>query len=127
MRKKKILLVDDSKTSLFVTQMILRKEPYDLLTAPDGAKGVATALAESPDLILMDVVMPGMNGFEAVQELRSHDQTRQTPVIMVTTRGEEPNVEAGFACGCNDYVTKPVDGVTLLSKIRSLLAQPAAA
>jgi DNA-binding response OmpR family regulator len=76
---------------------------------------------ERPDLVLMDVVMPRMNGFEAVKELRAQASTRDTPVIMVTTRGEGPNVETGFEAGCNDYVTKPVDALELLTKVRKCL------
>lgn len=119
--RKKILLVDDSKTSLFVEQMILKKEPYDIVTAADGEEGVSKALSERPDLILLDVVMPKMDGFEALRRLRMAQATKDTPVIMVTTRGEGPNVEEGFTSGCSDYVTKPVDAVELLTKVKSCL------
>ncbi len=118
MERKKILLVDDSKTSLFLERMILKKGPYELLTACDGEEAVGIARAARPDLILMDVMMPKMTGFEAVHELRKTEATKQIPVIMVTTRGEGENVETGFAQGCNDYVTKPIDGNELLSKVR---------
>ena len=121
MRKKKILLVDDSKTSLFMESMILKKGPYELLTASDGEEAVRAAEATLPDLILMDVVMPKKNGFEAVQEIRAMRSIRQTPIIMVTTRGEGPNVEIGFESGCNDYVTKPIDGVELMAKVKGFL------
>ena len=120
---KKILLVDDSRTSLFMEQMILKNGPYQLVTASDGAEGVATALAEQPDLILMDMVMPRMTGLEAVRELRAKAETREIPIIMVTTRGETPNVEAGYASGVDDYVTKPIDGVSLLAKVRNYLGE----
>jgi len=82
---------------------------------------VDTALRERPDLILMDVVMPNMGGFEAVKALRAHPETQAIPVIMVTTRGEEDNITRGFEVGCDDYVTKPVNGPELVAKIRSRL------
>jgi DNA-binding response OmpR family regulator len=117
-QKKKILVVDDSKTALFMVTTILKKAPYDLVTAHDGQQAVEVAMAERPDLILMDVIMPRMTGFEACRELRQHDATRTIPVILVTTRGEEHNVETGFESGCNDYVTKPVNAQELLAKVR---------
>jgi len=122
MTKKKILVVDDSKTALFMVTTILKKEPYQLLTATDGQQAVEVAAAEHPDLVLMDVVMPRMTGFEACRELKRREDTKSIPVILVTTRGEEENVEIGFECGCNDYVTKPVNGHELLAKVRDLVA-----
>jgi DNA-binding response OmpR family regulator len=121
--KKKILLVDDSQTVLLMEKMILSKGPYAVVTANDGEDAVRKAAAERFDLILMDVVMPKMNGFEAVQKLREHDATRDTPIIMVTTRGEESNVEAGYASGCSDYITKPINGPELLAKLRGFLGE----
>ena len=119
---KKILLVDDSATALMWERMILKGEPYALLTATDGAQAVETARRELPDLLLMDVVMPKMDGFEACQALRATPATRAVPIIMVTTRGEARNVEAGFRSGCTDYITKPIDRLELLAKVRSCLA-----
>ncbi len=119
--RKKILLVDDSKTSIFMERMILQKRGFELVTACNGEEAVRTAVEERPDLILMDVVMPKMNGFEAVKEIRQTNSIKTTPIIMVTTRGESDNVEVGFETGCNDYVTKPIDGTELLSKIDNLL------
>jgi CheY-like chemotaxis protein len=121
MQKKKILIVDDSRTAIFMESMILKKGPYELLTASDGVEAVEKAASERPDLILMDVVMPRMSGFEACQALRRREDTQAIPIILVTTRGEAQNVETGFATGCSDYVTKPIDGVELLAKVRDQL------
>ena len=118
---KKILLVDDSATTLFMEKMLLEGGPFDLITARDGDEAVDKALVEKPDLILLDVVMPTMDGFDACRALRSYEVTSQTPIIMVTTRGEESHMETGFAAGCNDYVTKPINGTELLTKVRSFL------
>ena len=120
---KKILVVDDSKTVLFMLTMTLRKGPYDILTASNGQEAVEVAVLERPDLILMDVIMPRMTGFEACREgLRRRAETRSTPVILLTTRGESDNIETGFGSGCDAYVTKPFDGHELLAKVRDLLA-----
>ena len=121
--RKKILLVDDSATILMMERMILTKLPYDLVTATNGAEAVTKALAERPDLILMDVVMPQMNGFDAVRHLRQQEATRGTPIIMVTTRGEMENIESAFAMGCNDYVTKPINSAELVAKMRNYLEE----
>ena len=118
MNKKKILVVDDSRTALFMVTTLLRKERYDLITACDGEQALEMAAMERPDLILMDVVMPKKTGFEACRELKRREDTRAIPVILVTTRGEGENVEAGFASGCNDYVTKPINAQELLTKVR---------
>jgi DNA-binding response OmpR family regulator len=123
MDRKKILLVDDSSTVLLMERMILSKSEYDVVTAKDGQEGLEKAVAEKPDLILMDVVMPRMDGFEACRRLRELDQTKAIPVIMVTTRGELASLEAGYASGCSEYVTKPINGLELLAKVRSCLGQ----
>jgi CheY-like chemotaxis protein len=123
-RKPRILLVDDSDTVLTMERMLLSEEAYDLLLARDGGEAVERAIAERPDLILMDIVMPRMDGLEACRRLRQHEATKDIPIIMVTTRGEAESVEAGYASGCTDYVTKPIDGLELLTKLRSYLAVP---
>ena len=119
---KKILLVDDSATTLFMEKMLLDGGPFDLIMAKDGQEALDKALAEDPDLILLDVVMPVMDGFEACRALRAEEATSETPIIMVTTRGEESHMENGFAAGCNDYVTKPINGTELLTKVRNFLS-----
>ena len=121
MSRKKILLVDDSVTTRMWQKMILRHEPVDVVEATEGEEGVRTALSERPDLILMDVVMPKMNGFEACRRLRSVKATRSTPIIMVTTRSEEENIETGYASGCSDYITKPIDREEFMSKVKNFL------
>jgi two-component system alkaline phosphatase synthesis response regulator PhoP len=121
MRQKKILLVDDSATTLMMEQMVLRGQPYQIVTAKNGREAIAVALLEHPDLVLLDVVMPEMNGFETCRELRQLPVTKNVPIIMVTTKGEEQNVETGFESGCSDYITKPINGTELLMKVRGFL------
>jgi CheY-like chemotaxis protein len=123
MRRKKILLADDSKTALMMERTLLARSAYDIISAADGREAVAQAIEEAPDLIILDVVMPYMDGFEACRELRRLEATRAIPIIMVTTRGEPHNVEIGYEVGCNDYVTKPINGPELLSKVRNLIGE----
>ena len=120
---KKILLVDDSNTVLLMERMILSHGRYELCTAHNGREGVERAREERPDLILLDVVMPEMNGLDALAEIRRDATTRDIPVIMVTTRSEASSMETGYARGCNDYVTKPVHSGELLTKVRNLLGE----
>ena len=121
MKRKKILLVDDSSTILMMEKFILRNGQYEIVTASDGDEGVRKALEHRPDLVLLDVIMPKMGGFEACRRLREEEATRTTPIIMVTTRGEATNVEAGWTAGCSDYITKPINSVELLAKVRNFL------
>jgi len=121
MSQKKILLVDDSNTVLMMHRMLLHGQPYELLFARDGREAVDKALEQKPDLIFMDVMMPKLNGMEACRELRTHPEMAGTPILLVTTRGEPHNVEAGYLAGCTEYITKPFDGAELLAKVRHYL------
>jgi CheY-like chemotaxis protein len=122
MARKKILLVDDAETILVLERMILGRE-YDLITARDGRQAVEKTATEQPDLVLLDIVMPAMDGIEACKAIRGNDATRSIPIIIVTTRGETQNVEAAYNAGCDDYVTKPINSQELLGKVRKLLGE----
>ncbi len=121
MNPKKILLVDDSNTVLMMHRMLLHGQPYELLFARDGQEAVEKAVAQKPDLVFMDVMMPRKNGLDACRELRTHPELAGTPILLVTTRGEPQNVEAGFQAGCTEYITKPFDSAELLAKVRHYL------
>jgi DNA-binding response OmpR family regulator len=125
MSPRKILLVDDSSTILMMEKFILRNDPYVLVTASNGEEAVQKAVSERPDLILLDIVMPRMSGFEACRLIRQNEASKDIPIIMVTTRGEATNIETGWLSGCTDYLTKPINAVELLAKVRNLLGQPA--
>lgn len=125
MSGKTILLVDDSSTILMMEKCILRNDPYVLITASNGEEAVQKAISLKPDLILLDVIMPRMNGFEACRLIRENEASKNIPIIMVTTRGEAANVETGWLSGCTDYVTKPINATELLAKVRNLLGEPA--
>jgi CheY-like chemotaxis protein len=122
--RKKVLLVDDSVTMLMMEEMVLKESTdYECVMAKDGLDAISRAVAETPDLVLMDVVMPHMNGFEACRRMRLQDSLRETPIILVTTRGEEECVEVGFRSGCNDYLTKPIKSVELVTMLKSYLGE----
>jgi len=118
---KKVLLVDDSPTNVMVARALLEGATCAVLSATNGQDGVEAAVSEQPDLILMDVVVPGIDGFEACRRLRAMNETREIPIILVTTRSSPEHVELGYASGCNDYIIKPFDGDELRAKVRSLL------
>ncbi len=123
MALKTIMLVDDSETALMFEQVLLDGRCYRLITARDGQEAITRALAEHPDLIVMDVLMPRLDGFRACQELRNREETKAIPVIMVTALGQLVDMETGFESGCTEYVTKPINGLELLSKIESCLGE----
>jgi DNA-binding response OmpR family regulator len=121
---KKVLLVDDSATMLMMEEMILKQRTnYECVTAKDGLDAISRAVVEVPDLVLMDVVMPRMNGFEACKRMRMETSLSGIPIILVTSRGEEEYVEAGFQSGCNDYITKPINGPELVTLLQGYLGQ----
>lgn len=120
MSRKKILLIDDSETILMMERMVLRRA-YDIVTAKDGSEGISKAISERPDLILLDVNMPVLDGFAVCRLLRVEDALKDTPIVMVTSRGEADSVELGFRSGCSDYIMKPIDSLELLAKVRGCL------
>jgi len=119
----KVLLVDDSTTALLMGETVLKKHTsFQVVTARDGEEAVVKAVAEKPDLILMDVVMPKMDGFTACREIRKKPALKGVPIIMVTSRGEPSNVQTGYESGCNAYLTKPINAEELLEMVRLFLA-----
>lgn len=117
---KKILIVDDSPTERFVLTQILAGGGFDILTAESGEEGISRAKQLQPDLILMDVVMPGTNGFQAARTLARDVATKDIPVILCTTKSQASDKVWGMRQGALDYLTKPVDGSLLLAKIATL-------
>ena len=118
----KVLLVDDSSTALLMGETVFREHTsYEVVTARDGEEGLQKALAEKPDLILLDVVMPKMDGFAACREMRKQECLKSVPIVMVTSRGEPTNVEKGYRSGCNAYLTKPINAHELLEVVHMFL------
>ena len=117
----RILIVDDSPTQLIGIQRIVEKLGHQTLTAEDGAAGVALAKAELPDLILMDVVMPNLNGFQATRTLSRDGSTRDIPVVLVTTKDQDTDRMWGMRQGARAYLTKPFAEADLTDVIGRLL------
>jgi twitching motility two-component system response regulator PilH len=119
---KQIMIVDDSPTDAHLLQKMLEKNGYQTLTAGNGSEGIEVARLMRPDLILMDVVMPGLNGFQATRELSSNPETASIPVIIVTRKDQKVDRVWGMRQGARDYLTKPVSESALLSLINEALA-----
>jgi CheY-like chemotaxis protein len=118
---KKILLVDDSPTVLLMERILLQDGPYEILSASNGEEALKLARSERPHAIVMDVVMPGMDGYEVCTRLRAEESTRTTPIILVTTRSSLESLERGYASGCSDYIVKPFEAMELRMKIASFV------
>jgi CheY-like chemotaxis protein len=116
-----ILIVDDSPTIVMMEKTILTLGDFDTAVAGDGAQALEAVAKSRPDLILMDAVMPHLDGFETVKRLRADPDTRDLPIIMVTTKGEAGQRDKGLAAGCDDCVTKPIDARDLIAKISALI------
>lgn len=117
---KTILVVDDSPTERHVLVELLTRNGYQVITAENGEEGVEKAKKELPDLILMDVVMPGLNGYQATRTLTRDEATKHIPIIVCTSKGQETDRIWGLRQGALDYIVKPVNGEDLLSKIAAL-------
>ncbi|MDR2650499.1 MAG: response regulator transcription factor [Clostridiales bacterium] len=119
----KILVVDDEKSIVDIISYNLKKEGYEVITAYDGQQGLKIAMAEAPDLILLDIMMPKLDGFEVCRRIR--DKKLQTPVIMLTARAEEVDKVLGFELGADDYVTKPFGVRELMARVKANLRKRA--
>lgn len=117
----RILIVDDNPTNVKVLQTRLAAEGYEILTAADGEEGLAAARQHTPDLILLDVMMPKLDGFEVCRRLRADAAFPFTPIIMVTAMADSKDVIAGLEAGGDEYLTKPVDHAALAARVRSML------
>jgi two-component system, cell cycle response regulator DivK len=121
----KILLVEDNEMNRDMLSRRLAKKGYEIVIAVDGGEGVAKAASERPDLILMDITLPVLNGWEATREIKSSASTRRIPVIALTALAMVGDREQSLAAGCDDYDTKPIDLARLLNKIEALLSDAA--
>jgi two-component system cell cycle response regulator DivK len=117
----KILCVEDNDDNLYVLKSRLTRAGFTILAARDGAAGVAMAVAELPDLILMDLSLPVLDGWEATRRIKGAPQTRNIPVIALTSNAMVGEREKALAAGCDDFDTKPIELPRLLEKIRALL------
>ena len=122
MGKKKILIVDDDTSITLSISFVLEKEGYIVTTAVDGEEAVKKAKEELPHLIVLDIMLPKINGFEVCKRLKANVQTREIRIIMLTAKGDEKDKRLAEELGVNGYITKPFDIDTLLSEIRKGVA-----
>ena len=116
------MIIDDSPTEVHVLQTMLIKNGHQVVAASSGEEGVELAKSELPDLVLMDVVMPGMNGFQATRQLSKSDKTAAIPVIMVTTKDQETDKVWAMRQGAKDYIVKPVQEKALIEHVNMALS-----
>ena len=118
---KKVLIADDEPNIVISLEFLLRREGFDVLVAVDGEEALAKARSEKPDLVLLDVMMPKINGFDLCQALRADRDLDAMRIVMLTAKGRDTEVSKGLALGADAYVTKPFSTKDLVQQVRSLL------
>jgi two-component system cell cycle response regulator len=118
---KRILIVDDDPTSLKLLDLILNKEGYQVMTASNGLEALRKARLESPDLLILDVMLPGFDGFEICHRLRTEPATATMPIMMLSSKQQKSDQDAASKVGANAFLAKPVDRTALLAKVAELL------
>jgi len=121
MTKETILIVDDEQDIIELIKYNLKTEGYSILTAETGEQAIKTAKQSRPDLIVLDLMLPGMDGFEVTRYLRNTEETRDMPIVMLTAKGEESDIITGLELGANDYISKPFSPKVLTARIRGIL------
>ncbi|NVK37141.1 MAG: twitching motility response regulator PilH [Gammaproteobacteria bacterium] len=119
----RVLIVDDSPTETFTLKSMLEAKGFEVLTAENGADGVALAREELPDVVLMDIVMPGLNGFQATRQLSKDEKTAHIPVVIVTTKDQETDKVWGQRQGAKGYLVKPVSEDVLAETIQGVIGE----
>jgi two-component system phosphate regulon response regulator PhoB len=125
MAKQKILAVDDEEDILELLRFNLTKEGFAVVCAASGEEALKTALSQRPDLILLDLLLPAMDGLEVARRLKREDAMKEIPIIMVTAKGEEADIVTGLEVGAEDYITKPFSRKVLIARVRAVLRRKA--
>lgn len=121
MAKETILIVDDEEDIVELIKYNLKNEGYSILTAQTGEQAIKTARQSRPDLMVLDLMLPGMDGLEVTKYLKHNEQTKDIPIVMLTAKGEESDVVTGLELGADDYISKPFSPKVLLARIRAIL------
>ncbi|HTR00946.1 MAG TPA: response regulator [Candidatus Acidoferrum sp.] len=121
MSKRKIIIIEDEPDILEVLSYNLRREGYEILTANDGTQGLALVKREKPDLVLLDLMLPGMDGIELCTSIKKNPDTQNTLLIMVTAKGEESDIVLGLGVGADDYISKPFSPKELVARVKAVL------
>lgn len=130
--KKRILVIDDNRTLVMAARGVLQKNGYDVITALNASEGLQKARQEKPDVIILDIVMPGMNGYEAGRQLKQDPETAYIPIIFLSAKGNTDEkkgatvyglkeIDKAFECGANDFLNKPVKANDLLNAVKNAL------
>src|SRR5437660_7729426 len=120
MARPRILIIEDERALTDVLAYNLQREGYDVTIAHDGKEGLRKAQMQTPDLILLDLMLPGLDGLEVCRELRAGERTRSVPILMLTAKAEETDQVVGFSMGADDYVTKPFGIKVLVQRVKAL-------
>ena len=123
-RRKKILIVDDEPSMVSVLKRHVSNAGYDFDSASNGQEAFEKIQLDQPDLVLLDLVMPGMNGFETCRRIRENEKTKKLPVLIVTALRSDSDSASAAACGANELIVKPVDGAHLAKRLRHHLGSP---
>jgi two-component system alkaline phosphatase synthesis response regulator PhoP len=121
MEKQTILVVDDEEDIVELVELNLAREGYKVLKCGTGEQAMETASSKLPDLMVLDLMLPGIDGLEVCRRLKNHPKTEQIPIIILSAKGEEADIVAGLELGADDYVTKPFSGKVLVARVRRIL------
>ena len=120
---KKVLIIEDDPTSLRLIEYALKQRGYQVLTTLNGLEGIITAQKEEPDLIVLDIMLPGIDGFEVCRRLHSGSQTADIPILIISAKTQKEDINAGFKAGADDYLLKPASPAEIISRVESLLSK----
>ena len=120
---KKVLIIEDDPTSLRLIEYALKQRGYQVLTTLNGLEGIITAQKEEPDLIILDIMLPGIDGFEVCRRLHSGSQTADIPILIISAKTQKEDINAGFKAGADDYLLKPASPAEIISRVESLLSK----
>jgi len=124
---RRILIIEDDPTAIRLTEYTLKQRGYTILTTRNGLEGLITAQKEEPDLIILDIMLPGIDGYELCKRLRSGSQTAQIPILIISAKTRQEDISMGFRAGANDYLPKPASPSDIISRVESLLSETAVA
>ena len=119
---KKILLIEDDPSAARLVGYALEREGYQVVLAPNGVEGLRKAQEEDPDLLILDVMLPGLDGFEVCHRLRAEARTAHLPILMLSAKAQEVDKDTGIKLGADQYLVKPADPADILARVESLLA-----
>lgn len=119
----KVLVVDDEPNIVISIEFLMQQAGFDVVTAEDGEAALARVAEGTPDLVLLDISLPGISGFDVLEQLRADNDHARLPIIMLTAHGREVEREKGMALGADDYITKPFSTQALVEKVKTLLAE----